>query len=103
MLIVDAQQISIERDMALRLGVITFGIVGSTQDASIVKNLSPTGDTIEAAARLYSSLKAIDSIGLQLVLVERLPDAGFGSEINDRLRTIAFDVYKSNEILNMCS
>ncbi len=103
MLIVDVQQISIVRDMALRLGVLTFGKVGSTHDASIVKNLSPTGDTIEAAARLYPSLRAIDNVGLQIVIVERLPDDGFGSEINERLRTVAFDVYQLNEMLNMCS
>lgn len=103
MIIVDMGQISVEREMALRLGLLTFESGGLTQDTTIVKNLSPTGDTVEAAARFYSSLKAIDSIGLPLVLVEYLPNDGFGPEINDRLRTVAYDLYRSNEILNMCS
>nr|WP_246505339.1 L-threonylcarbamoyladenylate synthase [Microvirga antarctica] len=52
-------------------------------------NLSPTGDLREAAAALFSALRALDQPGLATIAVAPIPEAGLGEAINDRLRRAA--------------
>ena len=52
-------------------------------------NLSPAGDTIEAAANLYRLLRELDASGAKTIAVMRVPDTGLGEAINDRLRRAA--------------
>lgn len=47
--------------------------------------LSPSGSLLEAAANLFDTLHELDSLGVSLILVERVPDRDLGSAINDRL------------------
>lgn len=47
--------------------------------------LSSTGDLADAAKNLFSSLHTMDQMGLDLIIVERLPAYGLGITINDRL------------------
>lgn len=47
--------------------------------------LSPSGDLEEAAKNLFSALHTLDRVGLDLIIVERLPAYGLGITINDRL------------------
>ncbi len=47
--------------------------------------LSGSGDLREAAARLFSVLHDLDASGFGLIVAERVPDAGLGPAINDRL------------------
>ncbi len=55
--------------------------------------LSPTGDTTEAAARLFEGLHWLDSeggrLGARAIAVMPIPDRGLGLAINDRLRRAA--------------
>ena len=53
-------------------------------------NLSATGDTQEAAARLFAALRALDD-GLchKGIAVAPIPETGLGAAINDRLRRAA--------------
>ncbi|NCC21086.1 MAG: threonylcarbamoyl-AMP synthase [Alphaproteobacteria bacterium] len=53
------------------------------------RNLSETGDLIEAAAHLFSMLHALDAAGNERVAVMPVPDQGIGIAINDRLRRAA--------------
>lgn len=48
-------------------------------------NLSPTGDTVEAAANLYRMLRELDATGVGTIAVAPIPDSGLGEAINDRL------------------
>lgn len=48
--------------------------------------LAPTGALREAAQRLYTGLRYLDSLGLEVILAEPVPDTGLGRAINDRLR-----------------
>lgn len=48
-------------------------------------NLSDTGDLIEAAARLFSALRALDAAGATAIAVMPIPHEGLGEAINDRL------------------
>lgn len=54
-----------------------------------VMNLSPTGDLVEAAANLFSYLRALDTKGARTIAVMPVPDEGLGEAINDRLRRAA--------------
>lgn len=52
-------------------------------------NLSPSGDLIEAAARLFDCLHQLDAMGAAKIAVSPIPDHGLGRAINDRLRRAA--------------
>ncbi len=57
--------------------------------AAAVLNLSPRGDLIEAAANLFSHLRALDAAGVAGIAVMPVPQQGLGEAINDRLRRAA--------------
>ena len=57
--------------------------------AAKVFNLSPRGDLIEAAANLFSHLRALDAAGADCIAVMPIPHDGLGEAINDRLRRAA--------------
>jgi L-threonylcarbamoyladenylate synthase len=52
-------------------------------------NLSPRGDLIEAAANLFSHLRALDMSGAKTIAVMSVPRDGLGEAINDRLARAA--------------
>jgi L-threonylcarbamoyladenylate synthase len=52
-------------------------------------NLSVTGDLAEAAANLFSALRALDASGVPTIAVTPIPEEGLGEAINDRLRRAA--------------
>src|SRR5690349_19593157 len=52
-------------------------------------NLSPRGDLIEAAANLFSHLRALDASGAKRIAVMKIPHNGLGEAVNDRLRRAA--------------
>lgn len=52
-------------------------------------NLSPRGDLIEAAANLFSHLRALDASGATSIAVMPVPHEGLGDAINDRLARAA--------------
>jgi L-threonylcarbamoyladenylate synthase len=54
-----------------------------------VWNLSPSGDLAEAAANLFSHLRAADRSGPAAIAVAPIPETGLGEAINDRLRRAA--------------
>ena len=49
-------------------------------------NLSPSGDLVEAAANLFSALRALDAADATAIAVMPIPHTGLGEAINDRLR-----------------
>jgi len=59
------------------------------QAPSDAANLSPSGDTVEAAANLYRMLRELDAGGAAIIAVMPIPDGGLGEAINDRLRRAA--------------
>lgn len=62
---------------------IGFGPVAG--DAS----LSPKGDVVEAAARLFAMLHAAEASGRAGIAVAPVPETGLGAAINDRLQRAA--------------
>ncbi len=59
------------------------------EQASVRLNLSPTGDPTEAAANLFSHLRALDRSGAGTIAVMPVPREGLGEAINDRLARAA--------------
>ena len=52
--------------------------------------LSQRGDLMEAGQNFYKALHELDSLKLDLIIVEKMPDEGMGKTMNDRLsRAIA--------------
>lgn len=52
-------------------------------------SLSPRGDLVEAAARLFAVLRGADAAGAEAIAVAPIPEQGLGLAINDRLRRAA--------------
>lgn len=52
-------------------------------------SLSPTGDLIEAAARLFALLHEADAQDIRALAVAPIPNTGLGRAINDRLQRAA--------------
>ena len=57
--------------------------------AAAMLSLSAAGDTLEAAANLFSHLRALDACGFPAIAVMPIPPHGLGEAINDRLRRAA--------------
>lgn len=60
-----------------------------TECAGADANLSPAGDTTEAAARLFALLRTLDRPPFSAIAVAPIPESGLGEAINDRLRRAA--------------
>jgi L-threonylcarbamoyladenylate synthase len=54
-----------------------------------VLDLSLRGDTVEAAANLYSYLRRLDASGAEAIAVAPIPAQGLGEAIRDRLKRAA--------------
>jgi L-threonylcarbamoyladenylate synthase len=68
--------------------LLAFG-AGAPNGAPRTLNLSPSGDLIEAAANLFSHLRALDAAGATAIAVMPIPRDGLGEAINDRLARAA--------------
>jgi L-threonylcarbamoyladenylate synthase len=79
------------RDVGTREALLAFGSALAQGAAQAVKmlNLSPRGDLIEAAANLFSHLRALDAAHAEAIAVMPIPHHGLGEAINDRLRRAA--------------
>ena len=70
--------------------LLAFGpLPPSAQLAIDVLNLSTRGDLVEAAANLFSHLRALDATGAPVIAVMPIPHKGLGAAINDRLARAA--------------
>ena len=68
--------------------LLAFGTPPAGHDGPTV-NLSPTGDLVEAAANLFTGLRALDRSQATSIAVMAIPESGLGVAINDRLRRAA--------------
>ena len=69
-------------------GSENFGILSFKQDhlQRFQFILSPSGQMSEAAQNLFSALRILDKMPIEIILAEFVPDVGIGKAINDRLR-----------------
>jgi L-threonylcarbamoyladenylate synthase len=71
--------------------LLAFGpqLAAGAGEAAQVLNLSARSDLIEAAANLFSHLRALDAAGATAIAAMPVPHDGLGEAINDRLRRAA--------------
>ncbi len=71
--------------------LLTFGSerVAGADRAVATRNLSPSGDLVEAAANLFAFLAELDGSGASTIAVAPIPKNGLGEAINDRLKRAA--------------
>jgi L-threonylcarbamoyladenylate synthase len=62
---------------------------GAPLPAPAMFQLSATADLVQAAARLFEGLRALDRSGCTAIAVMPIPDMGLGQAINDRLQRAA--------------
>ncbi len=67
--------------------LLTFGdtAVAGADEAVAARNLSPSGDLVEAAANFFAHLTELDASGAEAIAVAQIPADGLGEAINDRL------------------
>lgn len=68
-----------------KVGLLRF--TGKSEDPKYdhIEVLSPSGDLAEATTNLYGALHRLDSMKLDMIIAERVPNIGLGLSINDRL------------------
>jgi L-threonylcarbamoyladenylate synthase len=69
--------------------LLAFGPASQPAATAISVNLSVRGDLVEAAANLFSHLRALDAAGATGIAVMPIPAEGLGEAINDRLTRAA--------------
>jgi L-threonylcarbamoyladenylate synthase len=82
-----------------KIGLLLFQKPSNDQKYDHLEVLSKKGDLREAAANLFSAIRRLDALNLDLILAESLPDVGLGRAIMDRLRR-ASGAVKSNDDKN---
>jgi L-threonylcarbamoyladenylate synthase len=80
--------------------LLAFGPVAApgAEHAGAALNLSPAGDLVEAAANLFSQLRALDAAGAPSIAVMAIPHEGIGEAINDRLARAAAPRGQGSEV-----
>ena len=68
-----------------RIGSISFKDLWSGIPEQQQFVLSPSGDLKEAAAKLFASMRQLDQMDIDMIIVEKFPEEGLGMAINDRL------------------
>lgn len=76
----------VEKHKHQNIGLISFKDEFAGFNASHQFILSEKGDIDEAATRLFTGLRKLDALNLQLIVSEYVPDVGLGRAINDRLK-----------------
>ena len=72
-----------------RVGLLSFLPPADAKPYAAVEVLSVSGDLREAAANLFAALRRLDSLGLDRLVAQRVPETGLGIAIMDRLRRCA--------------
>lgn len=86
-----------------RIALITFGPDKKHTGYFKVKSLSRAGDIAEAAANFHDTIREVDRLGLDAVILEPLPECELGSQLNERFRRLGVDVQKFGIQMNeMC-
>ena len=76
---------SIQEHIGKKIGVLTFTAIEILPEVYAQKHLSSNNSLKEAATNLYATLIELDSLGLDVIIAEYMPNQGLGNTINDRL------------------
>jgi L-threonylcarbamoyladenylate synthase len=68
-----------------KIGLLAFQEPDNSPQFQHIEVLSKNGDIREAAANLFSAIRRLDALHLDLILAEAVPEVGLGRAIMDRL------------------
>ena len=74
-----------------RVGVLAFKRTIPEIPTDQQRVLSKNGDLAEAARNLFAAIRSLDTLDIDLILAEWVPEKGLGRAINDRLRRASAD------------
>lgn len=69
-----------------KIGLLAFQGPTTSFPFRQIEVLSMKGDMKEAAANLFAAIRRLDSLNLDLIIAEAIPEVGLGRAIMDRLR-----------------
>jgi L-threonylcarbamoyladenylate synthase len=69
-----------------RVGILSYDMAFAEVKAQRQILLSRNHDLFEAGRRFFAALRYLDSLDIDMILAEYLPDEGLGRAVNDRLR-----------------
>jgi L-threonylcarbamoyladenylate synthase len=72
-----------------RVGLLAFQRAPKGHGYAAVEVLADDGRLTTATARLFAALRRLDAAGLDLIVVEPVPEEGLGRAIRDRLSRAA--------------
>jgi L-threonylcarbamoyladenylate synthase len=85
-IVLDSNEKNIESYQKKNIGLLAFQEKKGHLKFTHVEILSEKGDLREAAANLFAAIRRLDSLKLDLILAEPIPEIGLGRAIMDRLR-----------------
>jgi L-threonylcarbamoyladenylate synthase len=85
-LVIHDDRKSCEATQDTRVGRLALCESQEIQGVQHVEVLSKTGDLREAAANLFSAIRKLDRLGLDIIVADPVPEVGLGRAIMDRLR-----------------
>ncbi len=85
-LIHDNPNIHLSKFNTARVAIISFSQTYADVPNHLQFVLSPNKDLAEAAQKLFSTMRLVDELDVDVILAEKFPDSGLGKAINDRLK-----------------
>jgi L-threonylcarbamoyladenylate synthase len=85
-IILDWEDKNFDSNKGEKIGLLAFHEPKRSSKFHHVEILSKKGDFREAAANLFAAIRRLDSLHLDLILAETVPEVGLGRAIMDRLR-----------------
>jgi L-threonylcarbamoyladenylate synthase len=85
-IILDWEDKNFDSNRGEKIGLLAFEESKRSLNFHHVEILSKKGDFREAAANLFAAIRRLDSLHLDLILAETIPEVGLGRAIMDRLR-----------------
>jgi L-threonylcarbamoyladenylate synthase len=79
----------IQKNNRPKIGVLCLNKSPDADNIQEVIFLSQQGDLNEAARHLFSALRQLDQMDIDIILATSVPEEGLGKAINDRLRRAA--------------
>ena len=85
-IVLDWSEKSLDSYKGRRIGLLAFRKPGTSLKFNHIEVLSKKGDLREAAANLFTAIRRLDDLRLDLILAESVPEVELGRAIMDRLR-----------------
>jgi len=97
-IILDRWKKPLKRYKERKIGFLLFREPKKSFKFDHIEVLSKKGDLREAAANLFSAIRRLDALTLDLIVAEPVPEMGLGRAIMDRLRRASGDRFADSSL-----